>query len=134
MGIPENERAEELAKEGQTAPRDMYAEPILAGVKAVMRSRLHRHREDKWRSTQASLSRRYREWDLQHEIRYPPELQTLSQPQLHRLLALRTRHGDFAWYHRKLRHDDAELDCSCGDAKTPKHLVHCRKALTRFDK
>ncbi|RYP10892.1 hypothetical protein DL764_000328 [Monosporascus ibericus] len=38
---------------------------------------------------------------------------------------VRTGHGDFAWYHRKLKHDDAKLNCSCGSEKDPEHLPRC---------
>ncbi|RAL63124.1 hypothetical protein DID88_004206 [Monilinia fructigena] len=37
----------------------------------------------------------------------------------------RTAHGDFAQYHRRFGHTDAELNCLCGYAKTPEHLVFC---------
>ena len=51
---------------------------------------------------------------------------------LHRLLALRTSHGDFSWYHRKFSHIDASLTCSCGQLKTPEHIVLCRKTKAAF--
>ena len=41
-------------------------------------------------------------------------------------------HGDFAWYHQKFNHSDANLTCSCGRDKTPEHLALCRKTLGAF--
>src|SRR4051794_28771603 len=43
-----------------------------------------------------------------------------------------TRHGDYAWYHKKFRHEDATLTCACGKEKAPSHLVHCPRARRRF--
>jgi hypothetical protein len=48
--------------------------------------------------------------------------------------SLRSKHGDFAWYHKKFKHDDALLQCSCGRTKTPEHIVHCRKMAASFNK
>ncbi|PQE14740.1 endonuclease exonuclease phosphatase protein [Rutstroemia sp. NJR-2017a BBW] len=42
----------------------------------------------------------------------------LPRAKLHHLLALRTTHDDFAWYHRKFVHTEANWKCSCG---RPKH-------------
>ena len=51
---------------------------------------------------------------------------------LHRLLAIRTQHGDFRWYHEKFQHEDANLDCTCGKPKSPSHIVSCRKTRRLF--
>jgi hypothetical protein len=56
----------------------------------------------------------------------PIEL-TLPRPLLAHLLAIRTRHGDSAWYHINFRHNTAGLNCSCGRLKTPEHMLFCRK-------
>ena len=60
-----------------------------------------------------------------------PELD-LPRATLHRLLAIRSSHGDFHWYHTKFQHADANLLCSCGLRKAPEHLVCCRKTKTAF--
>ena len=57
---------------------------------------------------------------------------TLSRPVLAKPLAIRMMHGDFAWYHRKYKHDDAALLCSCGKDKSPDHLVHCPRMRRWF--
>ena len=70
------------------------------------------------------LSIWYKKWELGYNTTPPQEL-NLSRRILAKFLAIRTMHGDFAWYHRKYKHDDAELLCSCGKDKSPDHLTHC---------
>ncbi|KAM3537316.1 hypothetical protein ARSEF1564_009764 [Beauveria bassiana] len=43
------------------------------------------------------------------------------------LLAAGTHHGDFADYHERFKHEDAELNCPCGRRESPTHLFYCRK-------
>ena len=57
---------------------------------------------------------------------------TLSRCVLAKLLAIRTMHGDFAWYHRKFKHDDSELLCSCEKNKSPDYLIHCPRMRRWF--
>src|SRR5271168_525072 len=71
-------------------------------------------------------SRWYKKWGLDYQMKLPPEL-NLPRATLHRLLAIRSSHGDFSWYHTKFNHKDAKLVCSCGQPKSPEHLVFCRK-------
>jgi hypothetical protein len=70
-------------------------------------------------------SLRYRIWGLTYTVKPSPELD-LPRATLHRLLAFRTGHKDFSWYHQKFHYNDAKLECSCGRPKTPEHLVHCK--------
>lgn len=51
----------------------------------------------------------------------PPELCFLSRRNLGLLLAARLVHGNFAAYHRRFNHENAELLCSCGEKNTPEH-------------
>jgi hypothetical protein len=100
------------------------------------RKRLKAFRDKQWTVTRAGLSRRYRSWDLEYDISCPEEL-SLPRTVLHRLLALRTGHGDFTAYHRRFNHDenDCEMQCPhCGMDKTPEHLVFCRFSLRQFNK
>ncbi|KAM3526964.1 hypothetical protein MY4038_006580 [Beauveria bassiana] len=60
------------------------------------------------------------------ELKKLPEL-TLQRRQLGYLLAARTHHGDFADYHERFKHEDAELNCPCGRRKSPTYLFYCRK-------
>ena len=54
-------------------------------------------------------------------------LLTLQRQVLGRILASRTLHGDFADYHERFRHANAENRCSCGKRKSPLHFFFCRK-------
>ena len=65
--------------------------------------------------------------------RKSPEL-SLPQRLLHRLLAARTGHGDFAAYHRRLKHVDANLECVCGRETTPTHFISCRRYANQMRK
>lgn len=69
---------------------------------------------------------RYQDLDLQMRRRKPPEL-NLPRRLLYHLLAARTGHGDFAAYHRRLTHLDANLECVCGQETTPTHFIRCRR-------
>lgn len=44
---------------------------------------------------------------------------------LHRLLAERSGHGDFAEYYRRFKHEDAELRCRYGAKKGEGHFIDC---------
>ena len=46
---------------------------------------------------------------------------------LHRILAARSGHGDFAAYHERFGHTDSNNHCKCGERKTPTHVFFCRK-------
>ncbi|KAI9042361.1 ribonuclease H family protein [Aspergillus affinis] len=52
----------------------------------------------------------------------PAELK-LPRPLLARILAARTGHGDFAAYHERFNHEDAQLLCRCGARKTSVHFL-----------
>lgn len=65
--------------------------------------------------------------------RKPPELE-LPRWLLHRLIAARTGHGDFASYHRRFRHEDAILECVCGQETSPTHFVRCRNHASEMRK
>jgi len=132
LGIRGNELADGLAKEGQESAFDLESGPTLARVRVGIKFRLRQtrlHHKNRNRPSQ-----RYRSWKLGYDTRrHLAELEVLSRPQIHHFLAIRTGHG-FAWYHQKFKHESAELKCSCGAAKTPEHIVMCRKALDCFDR
>ena len=133
-GIEGNEAADKLANLGALIPEwddGLAAEPTVSGIHTIFRRQRSEACREWWESCSTKLSSWYRNWNLPYTVRPLPELD-LPRPTLHRLLALRTAHGDFSWYHRKFAHDDAKLDCACGRAKTADHLVHCRKTKRRF--
>ncbi|RAL65123.1 hypothetical protein DID88_001229 [Monilinia fructigena] len=125
QGITGNEAADSLADAG--AKSDIVdpgptAQPTISGIGSIARSLAHNVTSGWWRKNKPTLSGGYRKWQLDYALKEPMELK-LSRPTLHRLLALRSRHGDFEAYHKRFKHEDAETHCPCGKAKTPEHLV-----------
>ena len=130
-----NELADQLAKTGAQLPEvDKDCTPTVYGMKSLARKITQDARKQWWSAIERNLSPRYRSWRLDYHIRCPKELDVLTRPALHRYLAIRTGHGDFAWYHRRFRHPNAKLECSCGREKDPEHLVLCRMAQATFAK
>jgi hypothetical protein len=58
-------------------------------------------------------------------MRRTQELEELDRPMLHRLLAARSGHGDFARYHERFRHYDAVMTCVCRKLRSPSHIFYC---------
>lgn len=86
-----------------------------------------------WEKLQKTLSSRYMSWNLGYSLSCPRALEApLTRSGLHGLIALRTGHGDFAWYHRKFGNHEAKLTCSCGEAKAPNYIFFCRNSLRNF--
>lgn len=107
--------------------------PLTYTTLAYLRRLMHQLRRklsDEWWST--TCPARYRDLELQMRCRKPPEL-PLSRSLLHQLLAARPGHGDFAAYHRRFHHGDANLTCTYGQETSPTHFVRCRNhaSITR---
>ncbi|RAL66803.1 hypothetical protein DID88_007586 [Monilinia fructigena] len=102
QGITGNEAADSLADAG--AKSDIVdpgptAQPTISGIGSIARSLAHNVTSGWWRKNEPTLSGGYRKWQLDYALKEPTELK-LSRPTLHRLLALRSRHGDFEAYHK----------------------------------
>jgi ribonuclease HI len=125
--IPGNEQADALAKTGSALPEPPDAIPTLAYLRRVAKQRPRDAFKAWWES---STPERYEALDLKATAS-PKEL-SLPRAPLHHLLAARSHHGDFADYHERFNHDDAQLNCSCGRRKAPDHLFYCRKISPRY--
>ena len=133
-GIEGNEAADKLADLGAKQilwDSGLPSEPTASGIRTMAKSMAREAQQTWWTLRATKLSSWYKKWNLGYEIKNLPEL-SLPRAQLHRLLAIRSAHGDFAWYHRKFCHDEATLFCTCGRAKAPDHLVRCRKTVQMF--
>ncbi|KAI0996060.1 hypothetical protein K3495_g12121 [Podosphaera aphanis] len=123
---------EEADAEARAALRDLserQTQPNYITL-AYLRRLMQLHRQqlvEKWWSEVCPP--RYQDLDLKMRRRKPPEL-TLSRRLLHRLKATRTGHGDFAAYHRRFKHLDAELKCVCGQEITPTYFIRYRRYAT----
>ncbi|POS82856.1 hypothetical protein EPUL_005389, partial [Erysiphe pulchra] len=76
---------------------------------------------------------RYQDLDLKMRRKKPPEL-ALSQRLLFHLLAIRTGHGDFATYHRRLKHVDPNPECIRGQETSPTYFIRCRRHANQVRK
>lgn len=119
---------EEADSEARAALHDLPTRETPPGyiTLAYLRRLMHQRRQtliDEWWST--ACPARYRDLDLQMRRRKPPEL-SLPRHLLHQLIAARTGHGDFAAYHRRFHHNEANLECMCGQETSPTHFIRCR--------
>ncbi|KAM3474861.1 hypothetical protein MY5147_004061 [Beauveria neobassiana] len=101
--------ADQLAKEGAKMPVGENP-PTVSYSKRHMRSLLAIAFQRWWDAVDRES---YHGLQLKAELKRLPEL-TLQRRQLGHLLAARTHHGDFADYHERFKHEDAELNCPCG--------------------
>ncbi|KAI0999544.1 hypothetical protein K3495_g8653 [Podosphaera aphanis] len=86
--------------------------------------------EEKYNEVLASNSdlnapERYQDLPIRMSLRIPPGILLLPRRSLGTLLSARSGHGDFAEYHRRFSHSEANLDCCCGHEKSPEHPFSC---------
>ncbi|OWT42283.1 Endonuclease/exonuclease/phosphatase [Pochonia chlamydosporia 170] len=125
--IAGNDQADALAKAGSSRPEPVDAAPTLAFLRRTAKQRSKDVVQVWW---DVSAPDKYKTLTLQFPRGCPQEL-SLPRTTLHHLLAARTHHGDFADYHERFNHNDAQLTCSCGRRKAPTHLFYCRKIQPR---
>lgn len=120
-GIPGNTAADELAKRGSQASPPLSGS-VTTQANARRRARYNRHAAFA-RYWEEEAPDRYHLFGIKTSVR-PPEL-LLPRFTLGKLLAARSAHGDFASYHRRFQHADANCFCSCGQEKAPEHFFLC---------
>lgn len=121
--IPGNERADQLAKE---AAKAIPAFPICSSYANIRR----KGKEFSLKQHQLFWAKNIPDSYSNLRIRIaksPPEL-LLPRKALGKLYAARSGHGDFANYHRRLKHTNYIGACSCGKPKTQIHPLLCLKA------
>ena len=127
-GTPGNDRADKLAGEACRLP--YRRNPPLATL-AAAQSLLRKTTQDRvteWWIKEAPTQ--YVDLGINFERKAPPELK-LPRHVLGFLLQCRSGHGDFADYHRRFHHTDADVLCECGQEKSVVHFVFCRAARFR---
>ncbi|EDN98874.1 hypothetical protein SS1G_13733 [Sclerotinia sclerotiorum 1980 UF-70] len=130
MEIEGNEEADRLANAGAVGPMDQAADklPTISGVRTIFRKKCLRAETDWWKEVIASLSSSYKKWSPNYNTKEPKEL-ALPRGVLHRLLAMKTGHGDYAAYHQRFKHQNSKQDCSCGMEKEPVGFLETRKSI-----
>jgi ribonuclease HI len=123
VGIPGNEEADQEARMAAEHPANSLTTYSLAAAKRQAKSHKTKEFAKMWR-TEAPT--RYKELKIPLK-NYPPEL-ALPRYTLGKLYAARSGHGDFADYHERFNHEDAEIHCSCNRRKTPEHFFFCKKS------
>lgn len=122
LKIPGNEEADKAAKEGATLTPPNNAICTLASLKRIAKADAKKAILRLWHTVAPD--------NYQHiGIGYSFDLSllTLQRLELGRILASRTLHGDFADYHERFCHLNAEIKCSCGKRKSPLHFFFCRR-------
>ena len=116
--ITGNEEADAAARAALKLLPPRHAQPeyiSLAYQRRYMHDLQQKLVDDWWLNTRPA---RYCNLDLLMRRRKPPEL-AMPRRLLHRLIAARTGHGDFASHHRRFKHADACMNCACGLETSP---------------
>ncbi|EKG09112.1 hypothetical protein MPH_13900 [Macrophomina phaseolina MS6] len=121
MKITGNEEADLLAKAATKAPNAEQGRATVAWMRRKNREERTRELTAWWEKQQTPT---YQHLGLRVGNRNPAL--ALSRNVLHRLLAERSGHGDFAEYHERFKHEDAEITCKCGGRKMQWHFIDCR--------
>ncbi|KAI0994174.1 hypothetical protein K3495_g14007, partial [Podosphaera aphanis] len=127
VGIPGNEIADALAKSACTTQSPILPTSI-ARAKRDVKARYQSHVSAYW---QENAPTRYKDLGINFNAKISPELASLDRRTLGLIIAARTGHGDFADYHRRFHHEDALLECTCGEEKTPDHFFFCQLGRLR---
>jgi hypothetical protein len=131
MEVLGNERADALAHLGASGELDPECVgPTASGIKSRLRTAISSAQSSWW--GRAKRSSRYDAWSLDYKVAVRPE-HGFPRALLHRYLAMRHGHGEFAAYHHRFNHEDAKLICvRCSQETSPSHLVHCRASVLRW--
>lgn len=122
-GVEGNELADAEAKKGANMTlSEQQLNYSFAALEEWHRSKIRDTRISWWNNHAPIL---YKHFEVDCAPIYPLELR-LSRKALGRLIAARTGHGDFAEYHTRFNHTEAQLRCRCGSLKTPTHFLFCR--------
>ncbi|KAI1000858.1 hypothetical protein K3495_g7337 [Podosphaera aphanis] len=127
--IPGNVAVDKAANEACYLP--LASEPPYsnAGLKRWAMSLVPLASDRLWRCLLPQLET-YHQLEINTAHSNPKELR-LPRDTLGRVSAIRSGHGDFADYHERFIHQNANLFCSCGHRKAPLHFFFCHIAKRR---
>ncbi|CAD6940903.1 unnamed protein product [Tilletia laevis] len=117
-----NEEADELANEGAEGEEEgRVVRASLAWARRKARERaLERWRTTRAETAESSASTYFQTVHTAPTLR-PSNALTLRRKDLGLLLQMRTGHGDFASYHERFHHLEAQTECICGERRTRFH-------------
>lgn len=122
-GIAGNELADREAKRGAELPYlDPYDKFSNAALKRWQISEMKHARDSWWKN---NIPNSYIQLEIDSAPLFPKEL-LLNRKHLGQVIAMRSGHGDFAEYHIRFKHQEANLYCKCGSPKTQIHFLFCR--------
>ena len=122
LKIPGNEEADKAAKEGAMLPPLSNSICTLASLKRIAKANAKEAAIRLWNTIAPPNYKAL-------QISYSSSLSLLRHERqaAGRIIASRTLHGDFADYHTRFNHTEANNKCSCGKNKSPLHFYFCRK-------
>ena len=123
LKIPGNEEADKAAKEGAALPPPVDAIYTLASLKRIAKSDA---KEAALRLWDVIAPANYKELRIGYSFK--PSLLKLERQTVGHIIASRTYHRDFADYHTRFNHTEANNKCSCGKNKSPLHFYFCCKS------
>ena len=123
-GVLGNELADIEARKGSSHLPNFPLPLSFASLKRWQRQQALNARDKWWKS---AMHERYRLLSITDAPVRPKELQ-LPRSLLGRIIAARSNHGDFADYHLRFNHTNAEMYCYCNARKTCFHFFFCRIA------
>ena len=121
-GIYGNELSDIEARKGAAMHCESEQRHSLAPLDRWQIAKMENSRVNWW---QAEAPNVYIQLEI-NSAPLPPKELLLRRKFLGHLIASRTGHGDFAAYHTRFNHQDANPSCKCGSPKTPLHFFFCR--------
>lgn len=118
-----NELADLEAKRGAAMPYNQSQQKhSLASLCRWHKAKILNSRNDWW---QSEAPMKYNQLEIT-AAPLPPKDLSIGGRFLGHLIASRTGHEDFAFYHIRFKHDTAKLICNCGSPKAPLHFFFCK--------
>ncbi|KAI1000193.1 hypothetical protein K3495_g8005 [Podosphaera aphanis] len=116
-GIEGNDLADTQTKRGPALLAQDFQEKLSIASHAKWLSTQMSQAREKWWKDHIPLS--YARFEINNAPAFPKKL-LLDRKALGQIIAARTGHGDFAAYHTRFNHEEANNNCRCG-SPNPRH-------------